>query len=246
MGTKYVSILPVAIFTLAFVVTLTGCGGDGDSGLTPSISITNPTAATNYSTVWTGEIIGGVISHASFVHVSNTLTGGTTLGFVFYNQGMGTWFADVSGLAFGDNLITVTADSDGTGTNTANAYITLIRPLQPLDEIFNGPNLFSANTYWTDAHSFNGSHKITLYEDGTGRSTTGSALSEDAGSVTDFTWTMLGPDSVLITNCPTCSFQMISRISGSITVDEFHGQIETIGGVGELAIHAFTLTAGNL
>ena len=247
MGTQYVSTLPVALFTLAFVIALTGCGGgSGDSGQTPSINITNPTTAATYSTVWTGVRIGGTLSNASFVRVSNVLTGFTTTGYVFYNQGLGTWFADVGGLGFGDNPITVTADSDGTGTSTANAYITLIRPLQPLDEIFNGPDQFSANTYWTDAHSFNESHKIALYEDGTGRSTTGSALSEAAGGVTDFIWTKLGPNSVLITNCPTCSFQMISRISGSITVDAFNGQIETIGGVGELALHAFTLTAGNL
>lgn len=246
MCTQYVSTLPVAIVTLAFVIALTGCGGgSGDSGQTPSINITNPTTAATYSTVWTGVRIGGTLSNASFVHVSNVLTGGTTTGYVFYNQGLGTWFADVGGLEFGDNPITVTADSDGTGTSTANAYITLIRPLQPLGEIFNAPNQFSANTYWTDAHSFNASHKIALYEDGTGRSTTGSALSEDAGGVADFTWTRLGPDSVLITNCPTCSFQMISRISGSVTVDAFNGQIETVGGVGELALHAFTLTAGN-
>jgi len=238
---------PVAIFTFASVTGLTGCGGgSGGSGQTLSIDITSPTTAATYSTVWTDVSIGGTISNASFVRVSNGLTGGATIGYVFYNQGLGTWSADVRGLGFGNNPITVTADSDGTGANTANAYITLIRPLQPLEEIFNGPNQLSASTYWTDANSFNESHKIALYEDGTGRSTTGSALGEDAGGVTDFTWTKLGPDSVLITSCPTCSFQLISRISGSIAVDAFNGQIETVGGVGELAVHAFTLTAGGL
>jgi hypothetical protein len=233
MGTKYVSTLIAAIFTIVFVIVLTGCGGGGDdSGLVPSISITNPATAPSYSTVWTGVRIGGTISNASFVYVSNALNGSTTTGYVNYNQGLGSWFADVAGLEFGDNPITVTADSDGNGTTTANAYITLIRPLEPLDEIFNAPNQLSSNTYWIDGSSFGKSHKIALYEDGTGRSTTGSGLSENAGGVTDFIWTKLGPDSVLITNCPTCSFQIISRISGSINVDAFNGQIETVGGAG--------------
>lgn len=247
MNVKYMLLLPAATLMLALVCVLPGCGGEGgNTGQIPSINITNPTTASSYSTVWTGEIIGGTISNAGFVYASNARTGFTTVGFVFYNQGMGTWSADVRGLLPGDNMITVTADSDGTGTNVANTYITLVRPIQPLDEIFSGPNQFSANTYWTDAHSFNQSHKIVLYGDGTGKSTTGSALSEDAGGITDFTWTMLGPDSILITNCPNCSYQMISRISGSITVDAFNGQIETVGGVGELALHAFALTAGSL
>jgi len=247
MKTGRVSKLTVAVFTLAFIVALAGCGGGGGgSGQTPTINIINPSTGPSYSTVWTGVIIGGTISNASFVHATNALTGATSTGYVNYNQGHGSWFADVGGLGFGDNPITVTADSDGTGSSTANAYITIVRPLQPLDEIFNAPNQFSANTYWTDAHSYNQSHKIALFADGTGRSTTRSALSEDAGGVVDFTWTMPGPDSVLITNCPSCSFQMISRISGSITVDAFNGQIETTGGASELALHAFTLTAGVL
>jgi len=247
MNVKYMSLLSSATLMLALVCSLLGCGGEGgSSGQIPSINITNPTTASSYSTVWTGEIIGGTISNASFVYASNALTDFTTVGFVFYNQGMGAWSADVRGLLPGDNMITVTADSDGAGTNIANTYITLIRPLQPLDEIFNGSDQFSTNTYWTDAHSYNQSHKIVLYSDGTGKSTTGSALSEDAGGIISFTWTMQGPDSILITNCPNCSYQMISRISGSITVDAFNGQIETVGGIGELALHAFSLTAGNL
>jgi len=52
--------------------------------------------------------------------------------------------------------------------------------------------------------------------------------------------------SLTISSCPACSFQVISRISGSITVDAFNGQIETVGGVGETALHAFTLADGNL
>lgn len=244
MESKYASRLFSAFITLVFVVALSGCGdGGSDSSEVPSISIQNPTTAASYRTVWASVRIGGTISNASSfgpVHASNALTGFTTTGFVSPHQGRVNWWVDV-GVGFGDNPITVTFD-------TANAYITLIRPLQPLDEIFNGPNQFSANTHWTDEHSFNEAHKIALFEDGTGRSTTGSALSENAGGVSDFTWTMLDPNSVQITNCPTCSFQLITGVSGSITVDSFLSQIETVGGVKETnsASHAFTLTAGNL
>jgi len=193
-----------------------------------------------------GGEVGGAISHASFVHVTNAATGTTTEGFVNYFQGQGTWFADIYGLGLGDNPITVVADADGTGTTTASTHITVIRPSQPADLIFNGPNQSLASTFWTDGSSFGGSHKIALFADGTGRSTTGSVISETAGAVTDFTWTKLGPDSIQISSCPTCSFQKISLISGSLNDAVFYGQIETVGGAGELASHAFLLTAGNL
>jgi len=246
--------MSLVILSLAIVIALIGCGGGVDGGnigggdyvLAPSISITEPTTATSYATVWSGVRIGGTTSNVSIVRATNTLTGSTNIGYVTYNQGQGTWFVDVTELGFGENPITVTGDSNGLGDNFAVAYITLIRPLQPLSEIFNGSNQFSSYKYWIDLSSFNGSHKIALFEDGTGRMTTGSVLSENAGSVIDFTWTMLSPDSILITNCPTCSFQMISRISGSINVDVFLGQIETINGAGDLTIHYFASTAGNL
>lgn len=247
MNVTYMSVLSAVTVMLTFICTLPGCGGGGGSaGQVPSITITNPTSAPSYATVWTGELIGGTISNAGFVTASNAQTGASAIGLVIYNQGIGSWSADIRGLLPGDNLITVTADSDGTGTNIANAYINLIRPLQPINEIFNGLNPFSANTYWTDDHSFNQSHKIALFEDGTGRSTTGSALGENAGSVLDFTWTILGPESILITNCPSCSFQMLSRISGSITVNMYNGQIETVGGMSDLALHTFSLQAGTI
>lgn len=238
--------LSKTVLLAVLLIMLAGCSSSGDSARAPSISITSPTAATSFSTVWTGVTIGGTISNAGFVHVANSLTGASTEGFVFYNQGQGTWFADVVGLGFGENPITATADVDGTGARTAEAFITLIRPLQPLDEIFNGLDPFTGNTHWIDESSFNQTHKIALFEDGTGRSTTGSVLGENAGIVTDFTWTKLSPDSVLITNCPACSFQKISRISGSIGVGAFNGQIETVGGGAETALHAFALVIGNL
>lgn len=234
------------MFVLGTMLTACGGGGSGDTAESPTISIDVPTSEPAYSTTWTGVRLGGTISGASFVHVRNALTGLTTEGYVNYNQGIGSWFADVTGLGLGDNPITVTADSDGTGTSTAAAHITITRPLQPADSIINGPDQFSADTYWTDVNSFNGSHKIALFGDGTGRSTTGSKLSEDAGAVVDITWTILAPDSIVISSCPACSFQIISRISGSFSDGSFHGEVVTTGGVGDSSLDAFVLSAGKL
>lgn len=229
--------------------TLTGCGG-GDSGSPadgPSISIDVPTSARSYETTSTDMRIGGAISNASFVHVRNSLTGFTTEGYVFYaSPGQGTWFADVQGLGLGENPITATADSDGSGRETATAMIVLVRPLQPVNLIFNGPDQDSADSFWTDENSLGRSRQIALFGDGTGRSTTGSALSELAGATATFTWSMLSPDSIQILGCPTCSFQRISRISGSRSEEMFYGQIETTAGGGELALHVFTLSIGRL
>lgn len=238
-----------SIIFLSILMLSCGGGGGGDSGNAgpvPSISINVPTSDPSYSTTWTSIRLGGTISNASFVHVRNARTGFTTEGFVNYYQGQGSWFADVYGLEPGDNAITATADADGTGARTASAYITVTRPLQPADLVINGPDQASTNTFWTDGSSVNNSHKIAFFGDGTGRSTTGSVLSENAGTVTDFTWSKLGPDSILISNCLTCSFQNISRISGSLSEGIFYGQVETIDGAGELALHTFTLTSGNL
>jgi hypothetical protein len=223
-----------------------GCGGGGGSVPPPSISIQVPTEATSYATTQSSIGLGGTISNASFVHVLNSSTGFTTEGYVNYNQGYGSWFADVYGLGFGDNLITVTADADGTGVRTANAHITIIRPLQPAELIINGPDQFSAATYWTCMSSFNESHKIALFGDGTGRSTTGLTNSAIAGTVVDFTWSYLGPDSIIITNCSNCSFQKISRIQGSLSERYFYGQIETVGGAGDPVLDYFSLIDGNL
>ena len=69
---------------------------------------------------------------ARYVHVGNALTGVTVEGFVFYVDGQGTWFADCYSLGLGDNVLTVTADSDGRGKRTSSARITVARPLQPV------------------------------------------------------------------------------------------------------------------
>lgn len=242
---RWGSILAVALF-LGLLLTACGGGGGGGGDDSPSITIDVPTSAPTYATAWADVRLGGSISGASFVHVHNALTGSNTEGYVNYNQGLGSWFADISGLGFGDNPITVTADADGTGTNTADAYITIVRPLQPADLILNGTNQVSAVTYWTDGSSYHGSHKIALFADGTGRSTTGSTLTEDAGGVVDITWSKTSPDSIVITGCLTCSFQAISRISGSFADAAYYGQVVTTGGLGDVSLDAFILTDGTL
>jgi len=229
--------------------SVTGCGsgGTGGSAERPSISIDVPTSARSYSTTSTDMRIGGAISRASFVHVRNSLTGFTTEGYVVYSSpGDGSWFADIQGLGLGENPITATADSDGRGRETASATIVLVRPLQPVNLIFNGPDRETGDSLWTDENSIGSSHKIALFSDGTGQSTTGSVLAELAGATATFTWSMLSPDSIQILGCPACSFQRISRISGSRGEEVFYGQIETTAGSGELALHVFTLSLGKL
>lgn len=232
---------------LFLCVLLTACTED-DSGGGPPVSITieNPTSGPSYFTTGTGIIIGGSISGASYVHVRNIFTGVTTEGFVKYYQGHGSWFADIRGLVPGDNAITATADSDGTGARTARASITIRRPSQPADLMINGDTRASTNTYWIDTSGFGGTHKIALFHDGTGRATTGNVISESAGPVLDFTWSKIGPDAILISNCPTCSYQKLTRISGSLGEALCFAQIETLGGAEEIASHAFSLTSGQL
>ena len=233
------------LFSWLTVALLLACGGGGDAE-TPTLSILQPTAEAVYETVWTDVRLGGTLSGAAFVHVTNTATGYSTEGYVFYNLAAGSWFADLPGLTIGDNPIVVVADADGSGVNTASDTLTVRRPLEPLSLIFNGPNALSAGSHWVDMNALYESHKLALYEDGTGRSTTGDLFSEDAGTAVDITWTQVGPDELLISGCPSCSFQRLSRISGSMDEALFLGQVETVGGVGETALHAFVLSVGGL
>lgn len=239
---------PVFGIILVFCALLAACGGgsSGNAGPAPSISINVPTSAVSYPTTSSSVRLGGTISHASYVHVRNALTGSTAEGYVNYYQGNGAWFADVYGLGLGDNLITVTADADGTGARTATANITVTRPLQPVDLIINGSNQLTASAFWTDTSSFSGSHKIAFFGDGTGRSTTGSTVTENAGAVVNFTWSKQDPDSIVITNCLDCSFQKIFRIEGSLNEGIFYGQVVTIGNAGYISMDSFTLTSGSL
>ena len=87
----------------------------------------------------------------------------------------------------GDNLITVTAYDYNDHNLTAVDSITLRHPLQPLSLIINAADRASATNYWTDMHSFNASHSIAIFTDGTGVSTTGNVLNEDAGATVTFT-----------------------------------------------------------
>jgi len=232
---------------IAVVMLVSGCGGGGGSTPTPTISIQVPTSEPTWATTSTAVRIGGNISGASFAHIVNTTTGFRTEAYVIYaGIGIGTWFADVSGLVPGDNLITVTADANGDGVRTASDQITVSRPLQPYTLIINAPDGISATHYWVDASSFGRSHKIALFGDGNGIATTGNDLTENASATAAFTWHALGPDGIQIDNCLTCSFQQITRISGSANEGQFLGQIQTIGGDGELALHAFLLEAGTL
>ena len=235
-----------SVSAICVFILMTGCGG-GSSVPAPTINIEVPTSDSSYATTATSIRIGGRISGASFVHVLNVTTGFSTEGYVNYNnEGIGSWFADVFALVPGDNIITATADKYGDGIYTATDNITVSRPLQPLSLILNAADAVNATNYWVDAHSFNQSHKIALFADGTGISTTGNALTEQAGATITFSWSILAPDAIQVNNCPTCSYQQITRIAGSVDEALFFGQIETVGGDSEVALHAFVLEPGTL
>ena len=109
---------------LAMLFGLAGCGGGGtDGGL--SVGINDPTAAASYTTASTSIRVGGTVAGAAYVRVVNNATGYRTDAVVSYSAGYGSWFADVYGLAPGDNPIVVTADADGSGANTVSMGITV-------------------------------------------------------------------------------------------------------------------------
>jgi len=232
------------LILLIFAIIITACGGGGNgSSSRPTISIENPTSEPTYATTSTSVSIGGRWSGSGFIQVLNTTTGFNTVANTAINsEGIGTWFAAVYGLVPGDNLITATAGK----ADTAVDSITISRPLQPYTLIINAADSTSATNYWTDMHSINASHSIALFADGTGISTTGNVLSEDAGATDTFTWSILGTEAIQIDNCSTCSFQQITRISGSLDEGVFLGQVETVSGDGEIALHAFFLNSGTL
>lgn len=213
-------------------ILLAACGEDPP----PSITIEVPTSGPNYYTTASAIRIGGSVSHAGPVRVWNVFTGVTI-------EAVCCWWADVS-LVPGDNAITATAY--GEGGKTASAHITIKRPSQPADSMINGDTQASTHTYWIDTSGFGGTHKIALYKDGRGRAATGSVISESAGPVLDFTWSKIGPDAILISDCPTCSYQKLTRISGSLGEGLCFAQIETVSGAEEIALHAFSLTSGQL
>jgi len=114
------------------IATTAGCGSGEDYPLAPSvppptISIAVPSSTGAFSTQASEVRVGGSIGGASFVHLRNADTGASSEGFVTYNQGLGTWFADMYGLQLGQNTIVATADADGRGTRTATAQIVVTR-----------------------------------------------------------------------------------------------------------------------
>jgi hypothetical protein len=235
------------ILALLTTALLAACHrDDNDSTPSPTVTITHPTSGNRYETPWQDVRLGGTLSHASFVHALNTRTGYRTDGYVHYVDGYGSWFADIPGLQPGDNLIRITADADGTGSHTATTTITVARPAVPAAEIFNGSSAAVATTFWTDRSSFGESHRIALFADGTGRATTGNAYTEPAGAATSFTWVLLGVDAIQINNCPACSFQTISRISGATTEGLFLGETASTGSATDTSAHAFELSTGTL
>lgn len=238
------------VIALSCLTMLGGCGGGSDYfhwGVDvppPTIDIQEPTLAIYYWTTASAVNVSGSVSGASFVHVVNTTTGSRIEAYVRYSSGHGSWFAAVTGLAPGANVIVATADADGSGARTANATLTITRPLQPASLILNGNGAATATSYWLDMLSFNASHRIALFADGTGRSTTGNLLTDQAGGPVTISWSYDGAEAILINGCPSCSFQRISRISGSTDEWRFWGQVETVGGGTDNATHAFQLNTG--
>lgn len=228
------------VFGALLALAMTAACGGGRNAPTASIAIQNPTTSGNFYTTGTGVVLGGSVAGTWSVRVHNAQTGASFTAYVFYNEGNGTWFAEVTGLGFGDNPLTVTAGEDG--ARTASAQLTITRPLRPADLFINGPDRNSTAAYWLDASSMG--HAIVLFAEGTGRSTTGSTMAGAAGPVVDITWSEVAPDAIVINNCPTCSFQSILRISGSVAEGTAYGQPVTAGGADSL--HAFVLTAGSL
>ncbi|MBX9715924.1 MAG: hypothetical protein K2X42_04945 [Burkholderiaceae bacterium] len=233
------------LFAMLAMLSLFACGGGGGDSNRPRITITAPTSDSSYATTSAGLIVGGTIADANYVHVRSTTTGSTAEGNVTYNAGLGSWFADGIALVPGANVIVVTADADGTGSRTASATITINRPLQPASLVLNGDTSSSTVTYWVDTSSVGG-HQLALFGDGTGRSTTGSVLTEAPGPATGIGWAYDGLEAIRITGCPTCSFQRISRISGSLASGGFYAEVETVAGARETALHFFQLTHGSL
>lgn len=85
-----------------------------------------------------------------------------------------------------------------------------------------------------------------LQPGGTGRATTGDAYAETAGAATSFTWVLTSVDAIQINDCPACSFQTISRISGATTEGLFLGETASTGSTTDTNSHAFELTTGTL
>lgn len=230
---------PKFVLTLSSLVAAPGCG---HSIQPPEIAIINPVET---ATTSSGIRLGGTIARAAFVHVHHEQTDRTVEGYVFYRDGLGTWFVDVQGLVPGANDLTATADADGRGEHVARTGITIHRPEVPALLMVNGPDRLTTTTYWRDVSSIGGGHALALFADGTGRATTGSTETAPAGPVVDITWTLLAPDAIAL-EPPGCSFEQILRISGSLAEGLAFGQIVTVGGAGVSATNPLELMPGAL
>ncbi|VGO15845.1 hypothetical protein PDESU_04432 [Pontiella desulfatans] len=112
---------------LSAVLLCTGCNEDreGNDDDAPWVTIKNPTEEEVYQTDFTAVRLGGRCDNTTWeVFAYNALTDRTVPGYVLYNDGHGTWFADVN-LEPGENPITVTVASDE-GKGTASDTITVI------------------------------------------------------------------------------------------------------------------------
>lgn len=232
-------LVPLVLATL-----VAACGGGGGGPTPPSVRIELPSASGSFATHWAEVRLGGTVERASFIRVENNRTGFTTDVDPTFVDGQGSWFADVPGLAPGANPIVVTADADGTGQRVASARITVTRPDQPGLEIVDGADPGSGDSHWTDESS--GGHRLALFADGTGRSTTGSTLSGLPGAPVAMTWRLAGPDAIAIENCPDCAFQRLSGIAGSVADGAFVARVVTVGGATSGASDFFRLSPGGL
>lgn len=109
------------LLMMAVAFTFVACESGGDN---PYISINGPTSGSSWSQDCTAVTLWGEIDDAGYVHATNTTTGETVRGFVFYGDD-GYWEARLTALVAGQNFIVVTADQDNTGRVTDNDVITI-------------------------------------------------------------------------------------------------------------------------
>ena len=118
---------------LALPLALSACGGgfvlywsDDDDRPPPRIVIENPTTDPVFSTNVPVLALGGSVSHARRVVVSNTTTGEAVEAQQTNPGGHGNWFIDGLALASGSNVLVATAE--GRHGATDRDFLTVNRP----------------------------------------------------------------------------------------------------------------------